>query len=275
MRINKSSAMLALIMVAAISFSSCKKDKNIKDTDADYGGEQARLEQTFDESQDIADEGATTGSLSNFRVAPGILSGCATVTRDTTAMPHVVTIDFGPVNCMCNDGRNRRGQIIVTYSGHYRDSGSAHTISFSNYFVNDNGVTGTRTVTNMGRNANGDLYYEISVNGAITLANGNGTLSWTGNRTRTWIAGESTGPRFDDVYEITGSGNVTRPNGASFSMSILSPLVKALDCNWIKQGTVQITPSNHPVRTLDFGSGSCDDQATVTVNGNMHNITLP
>jgi hypothetical protein len=79
----------------------------------------------------------------------------------------------------------------------------------------------------------------------------------------------------DDAYEITGSGTVTRPNNTSFTMNITAPLLVALNCNWIKQGTVQITPANNVVRTLDYGSGTCDDQATLTVNGNTTNITLP
>lgn len=256
--------------------ASCDRNKT-DDTAAEggYGTDNARLEQTFDDVQNIADQAATTGTLSNYKVEANILSNCATITHDTTVTPHVLTIDFGSTNCLCMDGRYRRGQIIVTYNGHYRDSGYVHTITFNNYFVNNHQVTGTKTVTNMGHNPAGNLYYNISVNGSIILANNGGTLSWTSSRTRTWVAGEGTATRSDDVYEITGNASITRPNGNTFTMNITAPLKVALNCYWIEQGTIQMTAANGVVRTLDYGNGNCDNQATVTMNGNTYYITLP
>lgn len=269
-----------LMLGGAVILFSCKKDRTNNDgDDGNYAGDQARLEQTFDDVQDIAEEAAINGSISNFKTTQGptILNGCATVTRDTISVPHTVTIDFGPTNCLCNDGRNRRGQILVSYNGHYRDSGSVHTITFNNYYVNDNQVTGTKTVTNMGHNASGQSYFTVNVNGAVILANNAGTHSCTSARTRTWIAGEGTAIRADDIFEITGTASVTRANNKSFTINITTPLRKALNCNWIEQGVVQITPTaqSAQARTLDYGNGNCDNQATITVGNNSHTITLP
>lgn len=265
-------ALAAMVSAGAIS---CNKEKDRGDMD-EYSNDQMRLEQTFEDVQNIADQAATTGVLSTFRTSPTILSGCATITHDTISNPHILTVDFGTSNCLCVDGRLRRGQIIVSYAGHYRDSGHVHTITFNDYYVNNNQVTGIRSITNMGHNSAGQTWFQISVNGALILANGNGTLSWTSSRTRTWVAGENTLPKSDDEYEISGSSSVTRPNGNSFTMSVTSPLLVAVGCNWIKQGTMQITPSNtNMIRTLDYGTGGCDDQATLTMNGNTYSITLP
>ena len=272
----------SLVLATALIFSACKRDRtdNLSNEDNDYATDHARLEQTFDDVQRIADEAATTGTLSNFKTTtdPSILGNCVTVTRDTISVPHTVTIDFGNSNCLCNDGRYRRGQIMVSYTGHYRDSGHVHTITFNNYFVNDNQVTGTKTITNMGHNANGKTYFSISINGAIILANNAGTRSWTSTRTRTWMAGENTPMRIDDVYEITGTATVTRANNMSFNVNITSPLIAALSCHWIKQGTVQMTPvstSSQLTRTLDYGNGVCDALATLTIGNKTYNITLP
>jgi hypothetical protein len=269
-----------IILAITLSLSACKrdKDKNLDGDEGGYAADQARLEQSFDDAQNISDEAAMTGSVSNYRTLDqSVLSHCATVTHDTISIPHTITIDFGPTNCLGHDGRNRRGQILVSYTGHYRDSGHVHTISFNNYFVNDNQLTGTKTVTNMGHNSLGQSYFTIAVNGSLILANNAGTRSWTSTRTRTWTAGEATPVRIDDEYTITGSGTVTRPNSTSFTINITSPLLRALNCQWTKQGTIQITPSSAsaPVRTLDYGSGTCDNQATLTVNGNSTTITLP
>lgn len=266
-----------VLTMAVFTLAACKmkKDDNAPAEDTGYATDHATLEKTFNDVQSIADEAGTSGSLSTFRSGPATLGGpCATITNDTVSVPHVMTVDFGSTNCLCQDGNYRRGQIIVTYNGHYRDSGYAHTISFNNYFVNDNQVTGTKTVTNAGHNSSGQPYYNVSVNGSVILANNNGTISWTSTRTRTWVAGYNTTQWQDDVYNISGSANVTRANGNTFSLTITSPLVIALNCHWIEQGTVQITPQNGNVRTLDYGNGTCDALATFTVNSHTYNISL-
>lgn len=273
--ILKSSLIVVFGMLIIVSCNRKNDGNDVSNDEAGYGTDHARLAQTFNDVENIADQAGNTGALNNYRTEESILSNCATVTRDTVSVPHVMTIDFGATNCLCLDGRYRRGQIIVTYTGHYRDSGATHNITFNNYFVNDNQVTGSKTVTNMGHNAAGYLVYHINVNGAIILANGNGTLSWVSTRNRIWVAGESTMVRSDDVYEITGNGTITRPNGNTITIAISAPLKVANSCNWIEQGIVQITPPNSVVRTMDYGNGNCDNQATLTVNGNTYNITLP
>ncbi len=272
---------LKYIMVVAtvgILFTSCRRDKDDKDTDTSSASDNALAEGTYNDVHNIADE-ASTGNLSSY-LAPAsaenkaILTSCATITNDTSVIPHILTIDFGTVNCLCNDGRNRRGIINVSYSGLYRDSASTHTISFTNYYVNDNQVLGTKTVTNNGHNAAGNLSYSVVVNGQIIKASGGGTITWNSTRTREWIVGESTLPWNDDVYLITGSANGTNASGVSFNVTITSALRKELGCRHLVSGQLTITPSGKPTRYVDFGTGACDDQATVTINGNVYNITL-
>lgn len=263
----------ACTLTLFIGVIGCKKSVDSEDTG--IGKDHATLEKTFNDVQSISDQAGTSGSVSSFRSGePTILGGCATVTNDTISVPHVLTIDFGTANCTGVDGNLRRGKIIVTYSGHYSDAGSYHTITFNNYFVNDNQVTGTKTVTNMGLDANGHTYWTVAVNGSIILGNNAGTISWTANRTRTWIAGQNTTIWSDDQYQISGSGTVTRANGNKFDINITSPLLVTLDCHWVRQGTVQITPQGSTARTLDYGNGACDAMATYTVNGKVYNISL-
>jgi hypothetical protein len=262
----------------AVFFTSCRRDKDEKDMDTSSASDNALAEGTYNDVNNIADQ-AANGSLSTYMVPfhsdeKSMMSACATITNDTSVNPHLLTIDFGSSNCMCADGRNRRGVINVSYNGMYRDSASTHTITFTNYYVNDNQVLGSKTVTNMGHNGSGNLYYNISVNGQIIKAGGGGTINWTSARTREWIAGESTLPWMDDVYLITGSANGTNAAGNSFSVNITSPLRKELGCRHFTSGKLSLTPSGKPTRYVDFGTGACDDQATVTINGNVYNITL-
>lgn len=281
MKTNHSAKYIIAIALIGIFFSSCRKEQlGLKDTYTTSSADNAIAEAYFTDANNISDQAADNklGSFlygtPNNNGEKNMMTGCATVTFDTISIPHTITIDFGASNCTCVDGRNRRGIIHVSYMGRYRDSASTHTITFTDYFVNDNQIIGTHTVTNNGRNNNGHLNYSISVNGTIVKADGGGTISWTSSRTREWVEGEET-PNFnDDVYLISGSANGTNTSGQSYSAIITTPLKVKLNCHNIVSGIMDLTPTGKPTRTINWGNGDCDNQATVTINGHVYNITL-
>jgi hypothetical protein len=276
------SGLLMTAVLVSVLTVSCRKDKDDDDKETTTARDNALAESAYTDVSNIADQ-AAAGNLSSY-LAPGspgfksMMSACATVTHDTVSVPRKIIINFGSSNCLCNDGRYRRGIINVSYTGAYRDSASTHTISFSNYYVQDNKIGGTKTVVNNGHNAAGNLTYSISVNGQIDKANGNGTITWTSNRTREWILGESTPAWGDDVYLITGTANgVSGPvSGAatSFTVNITSPLRKEIGCRNIVSGKFELIPSGKATRYVDFGTGACDNMAMVTINGHNYNVTL-
>lgn len=268
-----------LLSISAFVFTGCKKDEEDSDTSA--AGDNAFAESTFNDVTNISDEAGVSGSLSNYRLGEpdGILTSCATITFDSVnaADQDTIHINFGTSNCTGNDGRNRRGEILVYYSGNYRDSASVHTLTFNNYYVNDNQILGTKTVTNLGHNSSGHLVYDINVNGSIILANNAGTITWTSQRQREWTLGEGTPAWSDDTYSVTGSASGTGADGHTFTVSITSPLIRnmAIGCRrHFVSGTFVLTPDSKPARTVDFGSGTCDDVATVTINTHTYTIHL-
>jgi hypothetical protein len=268
---------MAVIMVTALTLNSCRKDALDKDTTP--AQDNAQAEETYNDVFNMADEAATTGDVSYKNSdESGLLSGCATVTRDTVSMPHTVTIDFGNGGCTGNDGRTRKGKILVSYDGPYRALGTTIVITFDNYFVNDNQILGTKTVHNDGVNGNGNLSYSITVSGQVIKANNGGTVTWASSRTREWTEGESTLSLADDVYKVSGTASGTSANGNTFTATITSPLVRKLapGCRrHFVEGTMEVEVTGKPTRYIDFGDGSCDGQITVTINGNTYDITLP
>jgi hypothetical protein len=272
----------SILVAVTLLIFSCQKTitKSTAIDEGGYGEDNARAEQISSDVQNISDEAANSSSIGFLKGSNenSVLSSCATVLHDTVSIPHVITIDFGPVNCLCADGRYRRGKIIVTYQGHYADSGSTHTISFDGYHINNNAITGYKTVTNMGHNNNGYLYFKVIADDTLTFASG-AVRTWGCNRTRTWIAGDSTITRQDDVYEVSGTSTLSKPNGNSFTANITTPLLIARNCQWIKAGVVQIVPAitnaNQYTRIINYGNGTCDNQATLTVNTQSIPITLP
>lgn len=262
-----------LTVVLVLSFVACEDDS---DRDVSIASDNAFAEAVFDDVSAISDQ-AVGGGLTTFipGFETGIMGTCATVTFDTIGSPDTVIIDFGPANCLCKDNRYRRGKIIVSYTGRYRDSGTVITTTFDEYYVNDFKVLGTKTVRNKGVNTNGNLNFDIDVNGSIIKTNNQGTLTWTSQRNREWVQGSSTLINWlDDVYLITGSANGTSAAGTSYTVTITKALQKEIAYRHIVAGTMEIIPKGFATRILDFGNGARDNIATVTINGSTFTMYL-
>ena len=276
---NKPLMYFGMVVIAgAAIISSCQRDPEDSNTTASLDNALAEGEanQVLDAVHNVMGDynvGKLDGTQDN---RTGFLPSCATVTWDTAAQ--IITIDFGTTGCVCSspwDGKTRKGQIIFHYTGAYRDSGSVITINTQDYYVNDNKFDLSKTVTNLGLNGNGNLEYDINVSTAtFTLANAGGVITWTSQRTREWTEGESTLTPFDDVYLISGSASGTDRNNNPFTVSIIDPLKVDLSCMHITAGSVDITPSGLPVRHVDWGNGTCDDIATVEINGVVYTIHI-
>ncbi len=287
MKMKKSLVYITLLFLGGILIlNGCKKDKTteeVKDTDTQTASDNSLAEGTFNDVNNIANQAVENGTLSTYRQGndpANILSSCATITPHDTSGHGRVDIDFGSTPCLCNDLRYRQGIVYVSYSGRYRDSTTVITVSFNNYYVGQSQtnmykVMGTKRVTNLGHNSAGHEVFSVTVNGTLLNTAGQ-TMSWNSSRYREWIAGESTvGNWADDEYKITGSVNGTGFAGNSYTLTITQALHIALNCRWIEDGKFEFTPNGRATRYVDYGTGACDAQATVTINGYSFNITLP
>jgi hypothetical protein len=260
--------------------SACKKDEKEAVDDLTTSGDNEQAEGLSDEASNIADNAARLGNNFSIRTDETyqqyeLLSQCATVTHDTTVSPRLITIDFGTTNCLCNDGRYRRGKILVSYTGNYFGAGSARTITFDNFYRNDNKVEGTRTVTNNGLNSAGQYTWTINAQN-MKITRTDGTFhTWNSVRTRTMVAGQSTPLIWsDDEYELNGNANGVNRNGIAYTADITTTLHRSMSCRWIDRGVITISPTGKAQRELDFGSGTCDNEATIRVGNRTRTITL-
>ena len=265
--------------------TSCKKnnevaaaaatDDVISAQDSGLGDEESAA--TADMVEAAAPQDATVSSSATVADAGDLarlMAGCFTRTYD--AATRTLTLDFGPTNCLCPDGRYRRGVITAVFSGPYRQAGAVVTINRTNYFVNDNQHLGTRVITNLGSGS-----FDLSVqNASIIFANNSGTTSWSSLRHYTRTAGFGTATILDDAYSVTGALTGTNRRSVSYTATIQQPLVKkfAVGCaRHFVSGTLEITNSNSKSMLLNYdptGTAACDNIASVTFNGRTYTIYL-
>jgi hypothetical protein len=290
-------AMIALVIAAAFVNTSCKKHHQEEDNDISAAEDHALAEHVSNDIVNIGSQ-ATDNSNSNL-TNKGInqeseLSLCGTVKHDT--INHIDSVFFN--NSTCIDGRVRNGILIFNYSAstnnakHYRDPGFSCTVSSNNYVVDGNQVNIlNKTILNttpVGFNPSA-TNLTWSVNGHIQVTKTDGTLDFSYSKTKTLLNTSDPNVYHGSAVPISwnlakvgiwGSANGTTVKGVSFTASVTNQLVRDFGgCNIsgrhpFIQGSLDFNPGSKPTRHIDFGNGSCDLNATVTINGHTHNITL-
>jgi hypothetical protein len=261
---------LVLALILAL-ISSCRKSVRDEDRDTKSAQDFALADICFNDLSNLLTE--VIANESGLR-STGLLE-CATVTVDTLAFPMTVTIDFGTGCQSTYDGRTRSGIIYATFTGKYRDSLTVITITPDNYYLNGRKIEGTKIISNKGHNANGNLWYTIEINDAIiTDYTENWTITFESDRIREWISGEGTSVLTDDLYEISGTMDGTGRTGNHFTATTTTDVTVKLDCAWAVSGVIEVQPDNVSPRIIDFGNGSCDNDATVTVNGFVIDVEM-
>ncbi|ULQ54959.1 hypothetical protein KJS94_09945 [Flavihumibacter rivuli] len=291
---NPSGLFAGLSLGLLLTFTSCSKSSDNPTTDEQVVNSQASAEADAEAEiyyDDVfnnvmgVNNTVGIGGTGVFQSAnsdqPGALqSECFTVQVEQLAAPDSfplkVTIDFGTTGCQGRDGRTRKGKIITVYTGRMVKPGSVAETSFDGYYVNDNKVEGTHRVEN--KSTSTQFSFETKVtNGKVTRPDGN-YVEW--NRTRLITQTDGWGTPFfpaDDVFSITGSGSGLVKRGDkthTWTTSTQEPLIKRFNCRWIVAGKKAVTRNDGPTAVIDFGTGDCDNKATLKVNGVSKEITL-
>jgi hypothetical protein len=192
-----------------------------------------------------------------------------------------ITIDFG-TGTTGRYGRTRKGKVLIAYAGNYRAHNSQQVITFDNYHVNDNKVEGKKTlVTTLDNSSTPYPVFVTNIkveSGKITWKDGK-TTEWSGDRTRKYDYKNTLDPN-DDLVTITGTTVGKSRNGIGFTAATTAPLVVRISCalsqkSWLPQeGALEVTPEAGAKRTVNYGSGTCDQTFTVSVNGKSWDISL-
>ncbi|MBA4240308.1 MAG: hypothetical protein C0448_06260 [Sphingobacteriaceae bacterium] len=185
--------------------------------------------------------------------------------------PVTFEIDYGTTTgCLAFDSLSTKyGKIRITTAKRWSAYNNPVTIDLLNYKINTVNYSAQIIITRLDSVT---VTTQIN-NGHCT--NGTWNIDYTGTKTIKQIAGYSTkNNEADDVISITGSSSGKNREGRNFTTNITSALIKKSTCKWMSSGTVDVTPDGFKTRTVDFGNGSCDDDATFTVNGQTISFKL-
>jgi hypothetical protein len=275
---------LSCLFFLALVAVGCNKDDDDKTTSA-FNADNARISTEIDGISDdvtsIAEEQynemqTAYGRTTNIQT---LLPSCASVSTAESDSGNVwtSTITFSD-GCTLNNGNAVSGSIIVSGSTDFSTDSYTLTYTFNNFYHNNRHVDGTRTVVFTWQGtplqAADHMVANVEMHFTVTYPNGN-SYTRNGHRIRELYQGYQTPFNWaDNVYSVTGNWTTTFPGGGTLTTTILSPLIIEMTCPNIVSGTLQITANTNGA-VVDYGDGSCDNQATLTINsGTPTEITL-
>lgn len=293
---------LLVFATLSITIASCKKDKETEepvDNDTSGAVDNNMAENTSNDIVNIGSQASENSNLTTYKNTDGYLLTCASsVALDTAAK--TVTVVFNGTACL--DSRIRLGTLVFNYSAstngavYFRDPGFSCTVTSSNYYVDGNKVDIiSKTITNTTTPVAGtdtidksttNETWTVSANIKITKTNGE-TITWTCNRTTTLLntstvyTNSSTPINWPMArISVSGTASGSRSNGESFSVTATSLVRDFGGCSISGKhpfisGTLDYTPSGKTKRTIDFGNGTCDNVATVSIGSFSTTVTLP
>lgn len=272
-----------MLCVITFCFSSCKKESLVIDNEDLASVEESAIaneiiSDTFTDMSSLSSENdGIFGTAENgFQImdSPELISnscGEVSISPLNATWPKTLTINFGD-GCTF-ENITRKGKIVAVFSDRFKNPGAKITVSFENFQVNDHKIEGTKTITNNGINAAGNFNYTIKISQS-KIRSADKVISFSAENTIEWIEGAATRTPGDDVFSITGAANGTNSGGKEFSLSIVKPLIKKVACRFLVAGSADIKSGTYPTRTIDYGSGDCDNKATITVSGATKEISL-
>lgn len=273
MKTSRITALLAIALVFALFWSSCKKEPKDNETQTALDGSFASSEFTAIQKIIEAEAVADSGIYGKVSGTDGwyCLSGTTSVSNVSQTGARL-EVNFGS-GVTCLDGRVRAGKLIAVFSGKWRNAGATVVITPDDYMVNGNQMEFEKTIVYNGLNNQGNPSWDVTVSNA-SIQTSTGTITYESVRTTEQTAGYGDLSLSNDEFSITGTASGTARNGRSFTMNTDEPLIVQSDCAHVVAGVLSITPEELQTRSIDYGNGICDNYATLTIGNYTVSITL-
>lgn len=281
---------IAIVLISTIILiTACKKDSssstaatNNNAAAASLSANGATADNAFDDAFGVAlktgNDNSLVTSIAQQKNGANVLGlyYCANVSLKTTAgsFPDTLIVDFG-AGCTSADSITRSGSITYIFSGKLSIPGNTIAATFNNYVVNNYKLSGTYSIKNTSTGLTPSFTTGVT-NGNITYPNDT-SYSFSGSKTVVFVSG-SPSDVTTLVFNITGGYSISSSYGESLTATVTTPLVREGSCKHVVQGVASFkyTKDNASVNgTLDYGNGTCDNLALITIGSFTETVTLP
>lgn len=269
--------LLFLVLGTSLFFTSCSKDDSAdQETDettieiTDLTAEAAETDEAADGAFNIVETLYVETEEETRTSENSLFSDCVTITLSSENGITFVTLDFG-LGCELRNGDVVSGIVDITYGPLQNDTRTIN-YTFDNFTFNEKGIAGGGTIFRERSNLAGNPQSTVNKDIVVSFPN------WveatvTVDKEREWIEGVGTGTWEDNVFLITGNRSVVFDNGFTQNSEVTNALRREATCRYFVSGEVDITRNNGN-GVLDYGDGTCDNVATLTVNGETITIIL-
>lgn len=196
------------------------------------------------------------------------LPACLVVSESGESYPKTITINR---DASCDDQKGG-GSTTITISADMKQPGAVQTMEHSR--SGDRGTMNSSTIiTNTG--TNGEGLYVFSIESSAAGDGERGSMNHTYKGTAVMIAGYETEACDDDVFKVNGTGNrsMETPKGERAMTETLTDVVIDRACAYPTSGMIEKSGERGEM-LIDFGSGSCDNVAQLTKDGETEEINL-
>jgi hypothetical protein len=255
------------LLLAMLNTTSCKKDDTETSPLAEIIAEDDEATSYYDDVLAEVDELSMGNATEADKSYQSGQRQVTTTNSGDTVIHTIVYTNF--VNEHSQHQRVKNGTIIIKRIGRYLSSEFWRQVTFENFTINSNAIEGVKTILKTG-----EYQYTVTLeNARITFTNQT-TYTRNATRTRTWVSGYDTPFNiWDDVYHISGSASGINRRNQAYTHTITSPLIVKLNCRWITEGILTAVVGTHNI-VVDYGDGTCDNMATITINGKSYEIRL-
>ena len=287
MKTNKNKSIFTFLIVlifTSVVFTSCNNDDASVESDSvEQSLENVLIQTEINDVNDALDEilegiavdfmgsVAFKNELSKATEVQNFLPNCVVVTEETTNEGKTITLDFGD-GCTTRNDHILSGKIIINITIDLIEETINIQRVFDNFYFDDKKIEGEVGKFKIKINENGNPEAAIVRNITITWEDGL-FVKVNSETTREWIAGFGNRLRDDNVFLITGTSTVINKDGEVITTTIIEPLRREATCKYLVSGIVEIEKADKKI-TLNYGDGTCDDLAVITIDGQEHEIHL-
>ena len=258
--------LLLISFLSIVSFMSCNKKEEIINVKKEYSAQTVKdiisIQNKFEYSSHLVEKAKDYNKGNHFVFR----DDCPDVSASNSFghFPNTITIDFG-AGCEVNDSLLVSGKILVTFYGFMNHSGDSLTTVYQNFSINGNEISGIYVVKNLGKDNEGfrNILKELR-NGHIALISGE-NASYQFSRTVRYSINNTPFNSDDDEFRVTGDFSGVDIHGDGYTGHVKTELVMPVDCGCFVSGEQEITINNEDVYKLNFGDGTCDHTATLTL----------